>query len=108
MKRIVLDQGLPPAAALILRADQWDAVHVRELGMRESADSEIVAYGAGESRVVITLDRVSRKSWPSRQRIGHRSFSFVRNGCEALKLRPCFDPYGFNTKRSSIEDASSK
>ena len=72
MKRIVLDQGLPPAAALILRADQWDAVHVRELGMRESADSEILAYAAGESRVIITLDRdfpeilaLTAANWPS-------------------------------------------
>ena len=31
MKRIVLDQGLPATAALILRDDGWDAVHVREI-----------------------------------------------------------------------------
>ena len=42
---------------MILRDDGWDAVHVREIGMHEAADMEILDYAAGESRVVITLDR---------------------------------------------------
>ncbi len=57
MKRIVLDQGLPPAVVPILQSDQWDAVHVREIGMREAADAEILDYAGPEERVVITLDR---------------------------------------------------
>jgi predicted nuclease of predicted toxin-antitoxin system len=35
----------------------WDAVHVREIGMLEAADAEILDYAARESRVVITLDQ---------------------------------------------------
>lgn len=57
MKRIVIDQGLAATAAKILRDDSWDAVHVREIGMHEAADDAILDYAAGESRVVITLDR---------------------------------------------------
>src|SRR6266498_3870237 len=57
MKRILFDQGMPLAAALILRGLGWDAVHVRELGMHEAADTEILAYAARESRSIITLDR---------------------------------------------------
>lgn len=57
MKRILLDQGLPFTAATILREGGWDAVHVRELGMNDAADSEILEYAARESRVIITLDR---------------------------------------------------
>jgi len=57
VKRILLDQGLPATAAAILRDDGWDAVHVREIAMDEATDSEILEYAAGESRVVITLDR---------------------------------------------------
>ncbi len=41
MKRIVLDQGLPATAAALLRDAGWDAIHVRELAMQESADAEI-------------------------------------------------------------------
>jgi predicted nuclease of predicted toxin-antitoxin system len=57
MKHLLLDQGLPFTSASILREEGWDVVHVRELGMNEAADSEILAYGADESRVIITLDR---------------------------------------------------
>lgn len=57
MKRIVLDQGLPATAALILRDDGWDAVHAREIALNEATDGEILDYAARESRVVITLDR---------------------------------------------------
>lgn len=57
MKRVLLDQGLPASAAAILRAAGWDAIHVRELGMQEAADLDILAYAAQQSRTVITLDR---------------------------------------------------
>jgi len=57
MKRIVLDQGLPATAVMILRADGWDAVHAREVELHEATDLEILDYAARESRVVDTLDR---------------------------------------------------
>ena len=57
MRRIVLDQGLPATAAAILRDRGWDAVHVREIAMKEATDGEILDYAARESRVAITLDR---------------------------------------------------
>jgi predicted nuclease of predicted toxin-antitoxin system len=57
VKRIVLDQGLPATAVMILREGGWDAVHVREIKMHEATDLEILDYAARESRVVITLDR---------------------------------------------------
>jgi predicted nuclease of predicted toxin-antitoxin system len=57
MKRILLDQGLPATAVTFLREDGWDVLHVREVQMRDAADSDILAYAARESRVVFTLDR---------------------------------------------------
>jgi predicted nuclease of predicted toxin-antitoxin system len=47
-ERIVLDQGLPATAAMILRAGGWDAVHVREIAMNQAADAEILDYAARE------------------------------------------------------------
>jgi len=49
MKRVVLDQGLPATAAVILQNDGWDAVHVREMAMSKSADADILDYPARES-----------------------------------------------------------
>jgi len=57
VKRIVLDQGLPARAAILLRDDGWDAVHVSEIAMKEAADNQILDYAARESRVVVTLDQ---------------------------------------------------
>lgn len=49
MKRILLDQGLPATAVMILRDSGWDAVHAREIGMHEASDLEILEYAARES-----------------------------------------------------------
>ena len=57
MKRAVLDQGLSPHTVAILNRENWDLVHVRDIGMREASDFEILAYAAKNSRVVVTLDR---------------------------------------------------
>ncbi|MBI4903266.1 MAG: DUF5615 family PIN-like protein [Acidobacteria bacterium] len=55
--RILLDQGLPATASELLRRDGWDALHVREIQMRDASDDGILAYAARESLVVFTLDR---------------------------------------------------
>jgi len=57
MRRVLLDQGLPAPAAAVLRNNDWDAVHVREIAMSQATDAEILDYAARESRVLITLDR---------------------------------------------------
>jgi predicted nuclease of predicted toxin-antitoxin system len=57
MKRVVLDQGLPLGAAAVLRDRGWDAIHVREIDMKEAADGEILDLAVREFRAVITLDQ---------------------------------------------------
>jgi predicted nuclease of predicted toxin-antitoxin system len=57
MKRILMDQGLPPRAGNILRERGWDAVHTRDVGLRQAPDEEILARAYAEGRVVVTLDR---------------------------------------------------
>jgi predicted nuclease of predicted toxin-antitoxin system len=54
---VLLDQGLPPALATMLRNHGWDAVHVLEIGMHAASDEEILAVAAAQSRVCVTLDR---------------------------------------------------
>ena len=63
MRRIVLDQGLPATAAAILRDRGWDAVHVREIAMKEATDGEILDYAASRawlSRWIETFLKSSR------------------------------------------------
>ena len=57
MKRVLLDQGLPFTASVALRNAGWDSVHVREVGLHQAEDIEILKCAANESRAVITLDR---------------------------------------------------
>jgi predicted nuclease of predicted toxin-antitoxin system len=56
MRRILLDQGLSPAAAALLRAEDWDALHVMEAGLDRAEDFEILEFARQESRTCITLD----------------------------------------------------
>jgi predicted nuclease of predicted toxin-antitoxin system len=42
VKRVLLDQGLSPFTAKILRAEAWDAVHVSELDLDRAEDTEIL------------------------------------------------------------------
>ena len=56
MKRILLDQGLAPRAAAILRRHGFDAVHVSELGMEKAEDIQILERARTDERVCVTLD----------------------------------------------------
>ena len=56
MKRILLDQGLAPQAAAILRGYGFDAVHVSEIGMEKADDLLILDRSRSEDRVCVTLD----------------------------------------------------
>ena len=56
MKRILLDQGLAPQAAAILRRHGFDAVHVADIGMHRAEDAEILQFARNDSRVCVTLD----------------------------------------------------
>ena len=50
MIAILLDQGLAPRAAAILRERGFDVVHVMDIGMAESDHADILA--AAETRTV--------------------------------------------------------
>jgi predicted nuclease of predicted toxin-antitoxin system len=56
MRRLLLDQGLSPSAAIILRQDGFDAIHVSELGMEKADDVQILERAREDERVCITLD----------------------------------------------------
>ena len=54
--RWLLDQGLPRTAAILLRKETMDAVHVGDIGMASASDPEILAIARRDNRIVITLD----------------------------------------------------
>ena len=56
MNRILLNQGLAPHAAAILRGQGFDAVHVSEIGMDRAEDADILELARRDSRVCVTLD----------------------------------------------------
>jgi predicted nuclease of predicted toxin-antitoxin system len=56
MKRILLDQGLAPHAAAILRRNGLDAAHVSEIGMERAEDIQIMEKARIDERVCVTLD----------------------------------------------------
>lgn len=56
MRRLLLDQGLPRSSAILLTEAGWYAVHVADMGMSRSDDSEIPWRAQAEARVRVTLD----------------------------------------------------
>ncbi len=56
MTRILLDQGLAPRTATLLRECGFDAVHVAEIGMAHAEDLAILEAARNDRRICVTLD----------------------------------------------------
>ncbi|AFZ13479.1 hypothetical protein Cri9333_2618 [Crinalium epipsammum PCC 9333] len=54
--KLLLDQGLPPSTALLLREAGIDTIHVAEIKLSAAEDTEIIEKAKEQGRVVITLD----------------------------------------------------
>lgn len=54
--KFVVDAQLPPALAQLLRENGYEAVAVREIGLREANDAEIWRYAVQEQGGIITKD----------------------------------------------------
>ena len=76
MKRILLDQGLSPGAAGLLRAEGWDALHVIDAGLDKAEDSEILDFARKSGRTCVTLDHDFHAHLALTRRTVLPSFSF--------------------------------
>ncbi len=56
MKRVLLDQGLAPRAAALLRTRGWEAVHVSEAGLERADDPGILEFARQRGMTCVTLD----------------------------------------------------
>jgi predicted nuclease of predicted toxin-antitoxin system len=54
--RFLIDAQLPPALAQWLRDQGYDALSVRDVGLREASDAMIWAYAAAEQLIVVSKD----------------------------------------------------
>jgi predicted nuclease of predicted toxin-antitoxin system len=54
--RFLIDNALSPALATALRQAGHDAIHVRDIGLREADDETIMARAVAEERVVVSAD----------------------------------------------------
>lgn len=70
--KLLLDMGLSRSTAEFLRAEGYDAVHLRERGLQRSTDHQIVELALAEERLIVTQDldfgrivALSRKRLPS-------------------------------------------
>ena len=56
MRKVLLDQGLAPRAAILLRAEGWEALHVGEAGLNRADDSDILEFARQRGMACVTLD----------------------------------------------------
>jgi predicted nuclease of predicted toxin-antitoxin system len=54
--RFLLDMGLARSTAVFLRQRGHDAIHLRELGLRDMPDEDIVRKAQTERRIILTHD----------------------------------------------------
>src|ERR1035438_1836334 len=56
MRKALLDQGLAPRAAKLLRAEGWEALHVGEAGLSRADDHDILEFARQRGMACVTLD----------------------------------------------------
>jgi predicted nuclease of predicted toxin-antitoxin system len=54
--KLLLDQGLPPLTAELLRGQGIDTIHVSEIGYSRAEDTKIIELAQTSDRIIITLD----------------------------------------------------
>jgi predicted nuclease of predicted toxin-antitoxin system len=54
--RFIIDNALPPRLATLLVTIGHDTVHVRDYGMQEATDEEILMRAIQEDRVIVSAD----------------------------------------------------
>lgn len=56
MIKLLLDQGLPYSTARFLPKNNWDVVHLIDVGMQRASDREVIEYARTQGRLCVTLD----------------------------------------------------
>lgn len=54
--RFLIDANLSPRLATLLASEGHDAVAIRQVGLSEASDNEIVDYAANDDRIVVSYD----------------------------------------------------
>src|SRR5581483_9438180 len=54
--KLLLDQGTPRSAAILLQQAGFDTVHTGEIGLATAEDAQIIQRAAVEDRIIITMD----------------------------------------------------
>ncbi len=55
--KFLADENISPTSVDYLRRLGFDAIHVREVGLKGKSDEEIMDYASKENRILLTLDR---------------------------------------------------
>jgi predicted nuclease of predicted toxin-antitoxin system len=55
--RFVVDENMPRTTAPVLRSAGYDAVDVRDVGLRGADDADIFAFAQSSTSILITADR---------------------------------------------------
>lgn len=54
--KLLLDEDISPRVAVNLRHLGYDTIHLRDVGMKGSKDSQVIAYARDSGRCLVTLD----------------------------------------------------
>lgn len=54
--RFLIDNALSPKLAELLSEDDYDTVHVRDVGLQHASDQEIFQYALENKRIIVSAD----------------------------------------------------
>lgn len=103
MRRFLLDQGLAPLAAAMLRETGWDAVHVSEIGLDAADDWEILESARQADRVCVTLDHDFHAHLASRDQDAHLWCCCAFRGLARQRRRNSSGSYGKLARKRSTQ-----
>jgi len=76
--KLLIDENVHAGLAAILRQQGYDAVSVKEIGLRQTLDADLFAYAIREKRAIVTFNLVDFKLLAENAlQHGHKFFGVV-------------------------------
>ena len=104
--KLLLDQGLPRSTVVELQKLNIDSVHVGDIGMSASSDSDIIRKAQDNSLIVVTLDSDFHNILAANVNLEPSVIRIRVEGLKAKDLSKIIQNVLFSAKKEIIDGAA--